>query len=106
MHNASLNNTVGGCEGDPARSSYDGPRYEKVAVDWKSTMLGDGIRRVGQWLDSRHLLPSLLHESNNSLVRRPRFVTLDVLVPSFRYSRHVTPDNNDDCMMCAPLLAL
>lgn len=96
MHNATLNNTVGGCEGDPASSCSDGPRYEKVSVDWKTTMLGDGIRRVGQWLDSRRRLRSLLPGCNNSssLACRPRFVTLDVLVPSFRYPPHLTPKNS------------
>ncbi|CAM9570638.1 unnamed protein product, partial [Ectocarpus sp. 8 AP-2014] len=98
---ARLKNTLGGCEGDAAgRSSSTSSssslptqqRYRKVAVDWKSEMLGHGVQQARAWLESRPPLHQLSPEVNicqgdggRRLRRRfDRFVVLDVLVPTVR----------------------
>lgn len=78
MPRAKLENTVGGCAQQEDASSRPGPRYSKVTVDWKTEMLHGGVQQVRVWLTSRGA-----HESENLHV--PRFVTLDVLVPTVRY---------------------
>lgn len=83
MPNATLVNTVGGCEGD-ANSSRRGrvvPRYCKAPVDWKTEILGDGIGQIRAWLNSRLLTTGPSDKPKNRL---PSFVVLDVLVPSVR----------------------
>ncbi|CAM9167626.1 unnamed protein product [Ectocarpus sp. 13 AM-2016] len=97
---ARLKNTLGGCEGDAAgRSSSTSSsslptqqRYRKVAVNWKSEMLGQGVQQARAWLESRPPLLQLSPEANicqgdggRRLRRRfDRFVVLDVLVPTVR----------------------
>lgn len=101
---ARLKNTLGGCEGDAAgRSSSTSSssslptqqRYRKVAVDWKSEMLGHGVQQARAWLESRPPLLQLSPEvkvcqgdGGRRLRRRfDRFVVLDVLVPTVRCVR-------------------
>ncbi|CAN0284858.1 unnamed protein product, partial [Ectocarpus sp. 12 AP-2014] len=97
---ARLKNTLGGCEGDAAgRSSSTSSsslptqqRYRKVAVNWKSEMLGQGVQQARAWLESRPPLLQLSPEvdicqgdGGRRLRRRfDRFVVLDVLVPTVR----------------------
>lgn len=94
---------LGGCEGDAAgRSSTSNSssssslptqqRYRKVAVDWKSEMLGDGVQQARAWLESRppllQLSPEVNYRQGGPLRRRfDLFVVLDVLVPTVRCVR-------------------
>lgn len=80
MPNARLTNTMGGCRGEGGiATTRAGPRYLACGIDWKSNLLADGVERVRSWVESRPL------RSPESTRRLPgRFVTLDVLVPSFR----------------------
>ena len=82
MPNARLTNIMGGCRGEGGGdgSPRAGPRYLACGIDWKSGLLAAGVERVWSWVESRPL------RSPESARRLPgQFVTLDVLVPSFRW---------------------
>lgn len=56
----------------------------QVPVDWKAHALGDGVQRIHSWLSQRSNATAAEPPHQTLLSLLPRFITVDVLVPTFR----------------------